>query len=72
MGDPIKRSPIHLSQTKGDNVFNFIDDSESILADVKMKNFEAVLESEYNLILMSALDYVELFICKENIPWLLL
>lgn len=46
MGDPTKRLPIHLSKIKGDNVFNFIDDSERILADVKMKNFEAALESE--------------------------
>ncbi|WP_178990086.1 ATP-dependent 6-phosphofructokinase [Winogradskyella schleiferi] len=46
LGKATKTSPIHLSKTKGDNIFNFIEDSERILADVKMKNLEASLESE--------------------------
>jgi 6-phosphofructokinase 1 len=46
LGEPTKTSPIHLSKTKGDNLFNFIEDSERILADVKMKNLEVALESK--------------------------
>jgi 6-phosphofructokinase 1 len=45
LGKPTKTSPIHLSKTKGDNIFNFIDDSERILADVKLNNFKASLEN---------------------------
>ena len=46
LGEPTKASPIHLSTTKGDNIFNFIKDSERILADVKMKNLDAASQSE--------------------------
>ncbi|WP_179008868.1 ATP-dependent 6-phosphofructokinase [Winogradskyella forsetii] len=46
LGKATKTSPIHLSKTKGDNIFNFIEDSERILADVKMKNLEAALEGK--------------------------
>ena len=46
LGEPTRISPIHLSKIKGDNIFNFIDDSERILADVKMKNLEASWESK--------------------------
>jgi 6-phosphofructokinase 1 len=48
LGKPTKASPIHLSKTKGDNIFNFIDDSERILADVKLNNFKASLENAIN------------------------
>lgn len=46
LGEPTKTSPILLSKTKGDNIFNFIDDSERILADVKLMNLEFALESK--------------------------
>lgn len=45
LGEPSKKSPIHLSKIKGDNIFNFIDNSERILADVKFNNFTASLEN---------------------------
>ena len=44
LGEPTKISPIHLSKTKGDNIFNFIDDSERILAEVQLKNLFSSLE----------------------------
>jgi len=46
LGKPTKKSPIHLSKTKGDNIFNFIDDSERILADVKLKNLNSDLKND--------------------------
>jgi 6-phosphofructokinase 1 len=46
LGEPTKTSPIHLSKTKGDNIFNFIEDSERILADVRIKSLEAAIESK--------------------------
>lgn len=45
LGAPKKKSPIHLSKIKGDNIFNFIDDSKRILADVNVNNFAASLQN---------------------------
>ena len=45
LGQPTIKSPIHLSKTKGDNIFNFIEDGERILADVKMKSLEVNLKN---------------------------
>ena len=44
LGQATKTSPIHLSKVKGDNIFNFIEDDERILADVKIKNIKAAFE----------------------------
>lgn len=44
LGKSTKTSPIHLSKIKGDNIFNFIEDSERVLADVQLKNLNASLE----------------------------
>ena len=44
LGKPTKISPIHLSKIKGDNIFNFVNDSDRILADVQLKNFASSLE----------------------------
>ncbi|MDP5082382.1 MAG: ATP-dependent 6-phosphofructokinase, partial [Winogradskyella sp.] len=46
LGEPIKISPIRLSKIKGDHIFNFIDDNERILADVKMKNLQDSIQSK--------------------------
>ncbi len=45
LGEPTKTSPIHLSKTKGDNIFSFIEDRERILADVQLKNFTSSLQN---------------------------
>ncbi|GAA4811274.1 ATP-dependent 6-phosphofructokinase [Litoribaculum gwangyangense] len=45
LGEPTKISPIHLSKTKGDNIFNFIDDKDRILADIQLNNFTSSLEN---------------------------
>lgn len=45
LGEPTKISPIHLSKTIGDNIFNFVEDSDRILADVKLKNLNVSLEN---------------------------
>jgi 6-phosphofructokinase 1 len=45
LGEPTKLSPIHLSKIKGDNIFNFIDDSKRILADIKLNHFTDSLEN---------------------------
>ena len=45
LGEPTKKSPIHLSKIKGDNIFNFIDDNNRILADVQLNHFTASLQN---------------------------
>lgn len=45
LGQPTKTSPIHLSKNKGDSIFNFIEDSERILADVQLKKLHTSLEN---------------------------
>lgn len=46
LGKANLNSPIHLSKVKGDNIFNFIEDDERILADVKMKNLRSQLKGD--------------------------
>jgi len=46
LGEATITSPIHLSKVKGDNIFNFIEDHERILADVKMKSVKAGLRTD--------------------------
>ncbi|MEM6517232.1 MAG: ATP-dependent 6-phosphofructokinase [Bacteroidota bacterium] len=46
LGQPTIKSPIHLSKIKGDNIFNFIENDERILANVKMKPLKSQLESD--------------------------
>ena len=46
LGEPTIKSPIHLSKVKGDNIFNFIEDHERILADVNMKSLRANLKTD--------------------------
>jgi 6-phosphofructokinase 1 len=45
LGEPTKISPIHLSKTIGDNIFNFVEDSDRILADVQLKNLDFSMEN---------------------------
>ena len=45
LGEPTKISPIHLSKTKGDNIFNFVKDSDRVLADVQLKNLNSSLKN---------------------------
>ncbi|GAA4970312.1 ATP-dependent 6-phosphofructokinase [Algibacter aquimarinus] len=46
LGDPKIISPIHLSKTIGDSIFNFVEDTDRILADVKLKNLHSSLEHD--------------------------
>lgn len=45
LGSPTKTSPIHLSKVIGDNIFNFVEDSDRILANVKMENLSSSLQN---------------------------
>lgn len=42
---PTITSPIHLSKTSGDNIFNFVKDSDRVLADVQLKNLNSSIEN---------------------------
>ncbi|MGC6430927.1 MAG: ATP-dependent 6-phosphofructokinase [Jejuia sp.] len=49
LGEPTITSPIHLSKTTGDNIFNFVEDSERILANVELNNLKNSLENNMPL-----------------------
>ena len=51
IGLPTVKSPLGLSKTKGDKLFNFIEDDDKVLYDVSLKNYKAC--NEKNIIPLS-------------------
>ena len=45
LGKATINSPIHLSKTIGDNIFNFVENSQRILAEVELESLSHVLEN---------------------------
>lgn len=45
LGEATINSPIHLSKTIGDNIFNFVEDNERILADIELQNLRSSFEN---------------------------
>ncbi|MEO1013173.1 MAG: ATP-dependent 6-phosphofructokinase [Bacteroidota bacterium] len=55
LGIPKFPSPLHLSKTKGDKIFNFVQDADRLLYDISLKGFDrCIAENEAPLCLEKA------------------
>lgn len=45
LGTPIIKSPLELSTVRGDNIFNFIDDSDKIVYDLSLESYTSCIQN---------------------------
>lgn len=45
LGTPIIKSPLELSTVRGDNIFNFIDDSDKIVYDLSLETYTSCIQN---------------------------